>query len=469
MAELRVARDGAEGADLVELRLDTVRDPSVAGALGGRRRPVIVTCRAAWEGGHFQGTEEERRRILLEALERGAEYVDVEWKAGFTDVIASTGGQRIVLSSHTFSGVPSDLQDRARAMRGTRAEVVKIAVKASRLCDCLPLMKLACPDRRTVLIAMGEAGLATRILPGRFHSAWTYAGNVRDVGQVSARTLLEDYRFRSIGVRTALYGLAGLPVTHSVSPAMYNAAFAAAGIDAVYLPFPAVDADDFMAFARALDVHGASVTIPHKVALFEKADEVDHAAREAGALNTLRMRNGRCEGRNTDAAGFLHPLDERRVDLTGARVAILGAGGSARSVAMAVSSRGANVTVHARNPRKAAAVAEVGAGHAGAWPPASGSWDLLVNCTPIGMYPHVNESPVPAASLGGGLVYDLVYNPQDTRLLRDAAAAGCVTIGGLDMLVGQAVEQFSWWTGTRPDPVVMRAAALARLSEFNDR
>lgn len=469
MAELRVARDRVEGADLIELRLDTVRDPSVAGALEGRRGPVILTCRAAWEGGHFQGSEEERRRILREALERGAEYVDIEWKAGFTDVIASTRGQRVVLSSHDFSGVPADLQDRARAMRATGADVVKIAVKANRLSDCLPLMNLACPDGRTVLIAMGDAGLSTRILPGRFRSAWTYAGSIRDVGQVTAHTLLHDYRFRSIGARTALYGLAGLPVAHSVSPAMHNAAFAAAGLDAVYLPLPATDADDFMAFARGLDLQGASVTIPHKVALLDRADAIDDAAREAGAVNTLRLREGRWEGRNTDIASFLHPLDQRRVDLTKARVSILGAGGSARSVAIATASRGANVTVHARNPQQAAAVAAIGAGHVGTWPPASGAWDLLVNCTPIGMHPHVNESPVPAASLGGGLVYDLVYNPQETCLLRDAAAAGCATIGGLDMLVGQAVEQFSWWTGTQPDPVVMRAAALARLSEFSDR
>lgn len=469
MAELRARRDAVEGADLIELRLDTVRDPVAAGALEGRRGPVIVTCRAAWEGGHFKGSEEERCRILQDALDQGAEYVDVEWQAGFAGLIASTGGRRIVLSSHEFAGVPVDLHERVVAMRATGAEVVKIAVKASGLSDCLPLMKLGSPDCRTVLIAMGEAGLSTRILPGRFGSAWTYAGSVHDVGQVSARELLQDYRFRSIGPHTALYGIVGLPVAHSVSPAMHNAAFAAAGIDAVYLPLPAADADDFLEFALALELQGASVTIPHKVALVDRAAEVDEAARRAGALNTLRRRDGRWEGRNTDVAGFLHPLDQQHVDLTNARVSILGAGGSARSVAMAAASRGATVTVHARNRQQAAAVAAIGSGEAAAFPPAAGSWDVLVNCTPIGMHPHVEESPVPAALLGGKLVYDLVYNPQATRLLREAAAAGCATISGLDMLVGQAVEQFSWWIGRSPDPVVMRAAALARLTEFKDR
>ena len=247
---------------------------------------------------------------------------------------------------------------------------------------------------------------------------------------------------------------------------MHNAAFAAAGLDAVYLPLPATDAGDFMAFARALDLRGASVTIPHKVALFDCADALDDAAREAGAVNTLRVRDGRWEGRNTDLASFLHPLDDRRLDLREARVSILGAGGSARSVAIATRSRGATVTVHARDPQQAAKVAALGAGHVGAWPPASGSWDLLVNCTPIGMHPHVNESPVPAALLGGGLVYDLVYNPIETRLLREAAQAGCETIGGLDMLVAQAREQSQWWTGSLPAAEVMRRAATRRLREF---
>src|SRR5215831_14653132 len=138
MTELRQARDRVSGADLVELRLDSVRDPDVAGALHGRRSPVVITCRAAWEGGSFQGSEEERHAILAAALAGGAEYVDVEWKAGFEDLIASTSGRRIVLSSHDFDGVPADLVGRGRAMRATGAEVVKIAAKAACLRDCLP-------------------------------------------------------------------------------------------------------------------------------------------------------------------------------------------------------------------------------------------------------------------------------------------------------------------------------------------
>lgn len=469
MAELRAARDNVRGADLVELRLDTVSDPSVAGALEGRRSPVIVTCRAAWEGGAFRGSEEERRRILAEAIDTGAEYVDIEWRARFDDLIAATGGRRVVLSAHDFQGVPPDLVRMAQAMRRTGAEVVKIAVTAARLSDCLPLLRLgsdATLPGQAVLIAMGVQGLATRVLAGRFGSAWTYAGSVEAVGQISTAALLDDFHFRSLGESSRIFGLVGSPIAHSVSPAMHNAAFAAAGVDAVYLPLPAADVDDFLTFARALGLEGASVTIPFKVSLFDRVDDVDETARRIGAINTIRVEDGRWLGRNTDAGAFLQPLDDRRINLRGMRASVLGAGGSARSVAIALTMRGAIVTVHARDRQRAQTLASLACGHVGGWPPAEGTWDLLVNCTPMGMHPGTGDTPVPRAMLGGRLVYDLVYNPTVTQLLADAAAAGCETIGGLDMLVGQAVEQFEWWTGTRPDQAVMRAAALARLSEF---
>jgi 3-dehydroquinate dehydratase/shikimate dehydrogenase len=466
-ADLRRKRDAVIGADLVELRLDTVSDPDVAGALAGRKLPVIVTCRPTWEGGQFKGSEEERRRILRDALAGGAEYVDVEWKANFTDVLASTGGRRVVVSSHDFDGVPADLTSRADAMRATGAEVVKLAVKTSRLSDCLPLLDLGAQVSRhgTVLIGMGDCGLATRVLAKKFGSLWTYAGDERQVGQVTLDEMLAAYRFRTITETTDVYGLAGSPISHSVSPAMHNVAFAAMRLDAVYLPFPAADADDFMAFGRALGIKGASVTIPFKVSMFDRMDEVYAVARRIGAINTMRSVDGRWIGGNTDAAAFLSPLQDR-IDLKGVRVAVIGAGGAARAVAVALSSSQALVTIYARNPAKARDVATTSATGSGEMPPAPGSWDVLVNCTPVGMYPHANATPLDASLLTGRYVYDLVYNPPMTRLMREAAHAGCEVIGGLEMLVAQAREQFEWWTGTKPPVGVMRDAAMKRLAEF---
>jgi len=468
MAELRERRDAVADADLIELRLDTVRGPNAAGALAGRTRPVIVTCRPTWEGGSFTGSEEERHHILADAFALGAEYVDIEWRSGFSDLLTRAGGRRVVLSMHEFTGMPADLTGQVQAMRSTGAELVKVAVTPQCLADCVPLLGLGAEAARhgsIVIIGMGDYGLATRLLAGRFGSAWTYAGELRDIGQVSAHALLQDYRLRSITNSTAVYGIVGGSVTHSVSPSMHNAAFAASHVDAVYLPLPAVSADDFLTFGRAIGISGASVTIPHKVSLFDRVDEIYSVARRIGAINTIRVHDGKWIGGNTDASGFLHPLLDR-VNLKGRRAAVLGAGGAARAVVVALASSGCTVTVHARDQARAAEIASLGSGGVGRWPPEPDSWDLLINCTPIGTYPRIDETPVPADRLTGQVVYDLVYNPPLTRLLREAAARGCHTIGGLDMLVGQAHEQFAWWTGAAPPAGVMRDAAVRRLTEF---
>lgn len=464
MAELRTRRDQVGDADLIELRLDSVCDPSAAGALAGRRRPVIITCRPQSEGGMFQGSEEERRRILAEAIALGAEYVDLEWNGSCADLAAQTGGRRIVLSHHDFQSTPADLRDKAQAMLATGAEVVKLAVTAGRLSDCLTLRAIARQTRAPmVLIAMGDAGVATRVLPGWFGSCWTYAGDCVAPGQIDVERMLHEFRFRRIGSRTAIYGVVGRPVSHSVSPSMHNAAFRAANLDAVYLPLGAADFEDFTAFAGAIGLAGASVTAPFKVQAFEQADECDAVSRRIQSVNTLRRVGAKWLGCNTDVAGFLSAL-ESVTKLAGQRATVLGAGGAARSVAVALASAGVRVTLCARRPEQARPIAALTGAAIAEWPPAPGTWDLLVNATPAGTAPATGESPLPGDfPLDGRLVYDLVYNPPRTRLLRDAGRAGCATIGGLDMLVAQAQAQFEWWTGQRPSDRVMRDAAVARL------
>ncbi len=466
LAELRARRQQAEGhADVIELRLDTVADPDVAGALAGRRGRVIVTCRAAWEGGHFRGSEEERLRLLEQAWTAGADFVDVEWAArDSAPWIAQTNGQRLILSSHDFSGVPADLEALHRAMQQSAAAVTKIAITARRLTDTIRLAALAggSAHRPQVLLAMGPAGAVTRILPDRFGSAWTYAGDAWAPGQVAAALLRDEFRFGGVSSRADLYGVVARPSGHSVSPAMHNAAFRAAGLDAVYVPFEAEDVDDFLVFADAMNVRGASITLPFKVDLLPRVAS-DDLARRVGAVNTLvRDTGGRWIGANTDVAGLVAPL-VGRLPLRGTRAAILGAGGAARGAAIALADEGAHVVMYARRPDAAREVAAgVGVDHA-PFPPAPGSWDLLVNATPAGMAPNVLDTPWPEATFDGRLVYDLIYNPRETRLLREARAVGCATLDGLDMLVAQAAAQFERWTGRCPEPVVMRAAAEARL------
>ena len=482
MHELLMARDVATTGDLVELRLDGVQDVDVAGALAGRRTPVVVTCRASWEGGRFDGSEEERQAILLRALDGGAEYVDVEWRAGFDAVIRRDPG-RVVVSFHDFTGVPAGLDDRVAAMRRTGAGTIKIAYAASRLCDTLPLRTIG-REGGAVVVGMGEAGVPSRLLASQYGSRWTFAGNAVAPGQMPARRMCETFRFREVGDGTRLFGVVSRTAMHSLSPVMHNRALAAAGLDAVYVPLTTDDFDDFLAYADAMGLEGASVTIPFKLAALRAARGADTVATAVGAANTLRRdkgkgnsdgkSNGKSESEgwaatNTDVEGFLEPLGAVfQRGLGGVRAAVLGAGGSARAVVVALVSRGAHVTVHARRFDQAQAVASQGGAEPGEWPPAPGSWDLLVNCTPLGGAGRRRESPLDASAFdrvapSGGVVYDLTYGEGDSALIDQARRAGCTVLDGLPMLIAQAERQFAWWTGQRPSPGVMRAAAWAAL------
>ena len=470
MAELRTRRDQVGDADLVELRLDSVRDPGAAAALAGRHKPVIVTCRPVAHGGRFTGSEEARRAILSEALALGAEFVDVEWQSACAGLIEQTGGDRIILSHHDFTGLPEGLNDLAHAMQATGAAVVKLAVMCRRLTDNLRLRSAGEQARVPMaLVGMGEPGVPSRVLASWMGSCWTYAGDAVAPGQVSPARLLQEFGFRRLGSHTAIYGVLGRPVHHSVSPAMHNAAFRALHLDAVYLPLEAESFDDFVAFAEAVGLAGASVTAPFKVNAFERADECDPVSRRIQSVNTLRRSQGRWLGCNTDVSGFLAPLGSA-ARLKGLRATVLGAGGAARSVSIALASADARVTIAARRADQALEVAALTGATAGEWPPPPGRWDVLGNATPVGTRPAVDESPVPPGfALDGRLVYDLVYNPPVTRLLADAARAGCRTVGGLDMLVAQAQAQFEWWTDRRAADRVMRDAALARLETMEQR
>jgi 3-dehydroquinate dehydratase / shikimate dehydrogenase len=442
MVELLAARDASQGADMVELRLDGVAGVDVAGALKNRALPVIVTCRARWEGGRFDGSEEERQRILDAALRGGAEYVDIEWRAGFDSLIREAAGRRIVVSSHEFEQVPSDLADRARAMRALGAEMVKIAIPAQRLSDMLPLRQLTA-EGSTVAIGMGPSGIPSRALAAQFGSRWTYAGNGVAPGQIPVSRMVDELRFRHISAATAVYGVVGTMTAESKSPTIHNEWFALSGIDAVMVPMPSPAFDDFLTFADALPVAGAAVTIPFKLDALACAVRADDNARRVGAANTLRRCADGWEATNTDIAGFLAPLEG--MQLRGARVTVLGAGGAARAVVVALASVGARPTVCARRREQAHDLVPLGA-ELGAWPPPPGSWDILVNCTPLGGTASPDASPLPGGPFDGRLVYDLVYRPPDTPLLREARAAGCATLNGWPMLQAQARKQFDWWT-----------------------
>jgi shikimate dehydrogenase len=315
-----------------------------------------------------------------------------------------------------------------------------------------------------VVIGMGAAGAVTRVCPWLCDSLWTYAGD-RAPGQIPAADLIGTYRVPQHTAATSLYALTGAPLAHSASPAMFNAAFAAAGLDAVYVPMESRDATAFMEAADAFGVIGASVTAPLKAGWDALGVSVGQAGLAIGAINTLKRGAGAWSGRNFDVDGFLAPLVGHPAMAGGRRAVVLGAGGAARAIAWALKREGWRVEIAAR-PFEAARVlaAELGV-TTSAWPPAQG-WDLLVNATPVGTWPDADQSPLPAPSVRGGLVYDLVYNPPDTALLRAARAAGADAIGGLDMLVAQAEAQFGYWTGRDVPAGVMADAAKRFLQRW---
>ncbi len=462
-ADVPAARAAAARvADLVEFRVDRLPPLPMADLLGELASRAIVTCRPVREGGAYEGDEASREAVLRGALHHGTAFVDVEWDAAFADALIAAFPGRVVLSRHDFLAVPGDLPTLVSAMAARRPALVKIAVTPRRISDQLVFREAAAAagDTPVVLIAMGTAGLASRILAERVGSCWTYSGAAIAPGQVPPDVMRARFRVGSQTPATQVFGVAGRPVGHSLSPTLHNAAFQALGIDAVYLPFEAHDIDDLLTAAEAFDVRGLSVTAPFKLDALSRAVRADPLATRLGAANTLARAADGWLASNTDVEGFLQPL-RSRMPLAGARVAVLGGGGAARAVVAGLHGEGARVTVHARRRDQAVALAPLGA-TAGEWPPARGSWDLLVNTTPVGTTPDAHASPLaPAALAGGGLVYDLVYNPGRTRLLRDAAAAGCATLGGLEMLVAQAALQVATWLAVDPPVDAMRAAIHA--------
>jgi 3-dehydroquinate dehydratase/shikimate dehydrogenase len=461
--EIRRARAAAEAdADLVELRLDSMDRPDAAAALEGRRKPAIVTCRPLREGGMFDGPEEDRLRVLDEAHARGAEFIDLEWDALRAPVMQARAGRGVVVSRHVFDCTPRNAAAMMDHLRSHGAEVTKLAAMTERISDLRTLLHAVRPGPSSVVIGMGACGTATRVLASRFGSRWTYAGDRVAPGQIPASRLIDEFRFRRIKPDAAVFGVLGRPVTYSLSPAMHNAGFAALGLNAVYVPFETRDLEELRPFASEIGLRGLSVTIPFKQDVMPLVDEVAPAAETAGAVNTIAIREGRWIGSNTDADGFLEPLRARGLDFRALRVVILGAGGAARGVGLALAREGAHVAISARRADVAERVARAIGGQVTTWPPPARWWDLLVNATPVGSR-AVPGTPFDGP-LDGRLLYDLVYEPEPTELMQRGSDAGLDVIGGLAMLVAQAERQFEIWTGQRPPAGLFAdAAATARV------
>ncbi len=480
----QVSAARAAGADLIELRVDLLGDSAAIAELLEREQesrgdaPYLLTIRSAAEGGGWDGGDDERVALYerLGLLQPG--YLDVEWatwqrsanlrqKIG---LVAETGAEpgtraknRLILSWHELRETPADLAARLDPFDAP-ASAIRKAVFTTR--DAFDGWRIADELRRRgagapwILLGMGEGGLLTRVLAKKFGGFLTFAALDEDSlaapGQPTIATLRELYRWDALGPATGVYGVVGWPVAHSQSPRLHNAAMARAGIDGVYLPMPILPERerfvafmDFLAARPELGVRGLSVTIPHKEHalqwLRERGGAISDIALRCGAVNTLQCDRGRWSGDNTDAAGALRALQ----GLTPGRAHVLGAGGAARAVIAALQTAGWQVRIYGRDARRTAEVARELGCEWRIWEErARTRCDLLANCTQVGMSPNEDESPYPAAALRKEMtVFDTVYQPEQTRLLRAAADCGAAVRSGLTMFRAQAALQFECWHG----------------------
>ena len=471
------------GIRLVELRLDYIEGPvQVARLLSDRHCPVIATCRRAVDGGRWAQSEETRRLVLRTAIVEGADYVDLE-----DDIAASVpryGATKRIISHHDFHKTPADLESLHARLAALDADVVKIATMANHPTDNLRMMQLVQTARiPTVGLCMGDIGMPTRVLAGRYGAPFTFAtfheDRVMAPGQIGWRQMRDLYRYDSITTATRIYGVVADPVAHSLSPVVHNAAVQAAGIDAVYLPFrvPAEQIDEFLERATSWPLSGLSVTIPHKESVLKHALRQEDLVTAIGAANTLSFEPAGVAASNTDATAAVESLRAalaeqeaeeiaaggavRRGDGFGLKTAlVLGAGGAARAVAFGLKQQGVDVTVSSRTLERSKRIAaEVGCKSVDWTARSRVPYDCVVNATPVGMHPNVDETPYAKEHLRSYMVvFDTVYNPENTLLVKEARAVGCRIVTGVDMFVRQAAIQFRIWHGAEAPEQVMRDA-----------
>jgi len=467
------------GETFLEVRLDYLDDPAQGIAVmrrlaaGNPECQILATCRRHQNHGRFNGSVEDQVRILDGAVEAGARAVDLEIETAEIageKLAVFRGRARLILSYHNYEGTPALEALLLRMLRVT-ADAYKIVTTARKPSDNLRLLSLARSHPRVsfVLLAMGETGFPTRVLSPMFGGLYTYAAPASSqgtaAGQVCARQLRQLYHVERLTRDSRIYGVIADPVGHSISPAVHNRGFQARRIDAVYLPFlvPPAQLKDFVATAEKLPVAGFSVTIPHKQRILRYLDAIDPLARRIGAVNTVWRKAGKWRGSNTDADGVTAPL-AKCVRLARSTVLLAGNGGAARSAAFALAAAGAALSVTGRNPDRVRAFAKAcGAEPLSREQAAAKHFDVLVHATPLGMCPNVHEAFFPD-HVPAEVVFDMVYNPVETLLLRNAREQGKQVIPGTEMFLEQAVRQFEIWTGESAPRAVMRKAALEALA-----
>ncbi|CAN5542731.1 shikimate dehydrogenase [soil metagenome] len=502
-AKQQMALAAEAGADMVELRLDEFTEPGpVEALLRSAPVPTIATCRPQWEGGESSLDDVERFRLLDECIDDTASYIDLELKAyqNSGSWLPRDKCPGLIVSSHDFTGRPARLYKIVGDLNASSSDVNKIAWMARSIRDNLEAFELLQSRQKpTIALCMGEAGLMSRVLAKKFGAFLTFASlrptEATAPGQPTIEEMKRLYRWDAINEKTKVFGVVGSPIAHSMSPAIHNAAFDHTGFDGVYLPMlvePSYESfkafmESFLAFP-SLDLTGLSITIPHKENalkyLQSKGATIDELAQKIGAVNTISIDptvsgGAQLRGFNTDHDAILDSITEKlqitREQLSDYRIAIIGAGGTARTAVAALASHGATVVIYNRTREKADALAAEFNNHSSRVVAArmeklcDSCCHIFINATPVGMYPNIDASPLDGQSVHftpETLVFDTIYNPARTKLIRLAQEQGAKTIAGEEMFIRQAVAQFRIFTGGEGAPQVMRQALQSRLAQL---
>jgi 3-dehydroquinate dehydratase/shikimate dehydrogenase len=474
---LSTAEAMARENPFLEFRLDYLKQP--ASALPKIRRfldthqyvTAIGTCRRADNGGHFKGSLAAQLEILGKAAAAGCQLLDLELESGMKCKPDAVAGLRkragLILSFHDFRATRG-LEKTLEKMLAIPADYYKIVTTATTLADNVTMMKFlqAQSDKHALVgLCMGEQGIISRVIGVRAGSVFTFAAVNADQktapGQISAQQLRSIYRIEQVDVATRVYGVAGDPVGHSLSPVIMNTALRRENVNAVYLALHAKTLTDLLYCVREIPLHGLSITMPYKQAILEHLDNTDAHTSKIGACNTVvRGQDGKLYGFNTDTAGVVRPL-EQRITIEGSKVLVLGAGGAARAAVFGLKERGADVWILNRRAAPAQKLARQAKAHSIKRPDLRKmAFDVIINATPVGMTSA--ESPLKENEIQAKVVFDMVYDPVETPLLKIARAKGLAVIPGVEMFVHQAARQFEIWTG-KPAPAddMLRAVTIA--------
>jgi 3-dehydroquinate dehydratase/shikimate dehydrogenase len=476
---LATAESMARDNPFLEFRLDYLKQP--LSALPKVHRflethqyiTAVGTCRRAENGGKFKGSLASQLEVLTKARAAGCQIVDLELQSALKakpEAIARLRSRAgLILSFHDFRAT-RNLDDTLEKMLKIPADYYKVVSTATTLSDNVTMMKFLQmqSDKNAMIgLCMGEQGIISRVLGVRAGSTFTFgavdanAGLKTAPGQISARDLRSIYRIDQVDAATRVYGVVGDPIEHSLSPVIMNTALRRENVNGVYLPLHAKTLKDLLHCVREIPLHGLSITMPYKQAILPHLDNTDAHTTKIGACNTVvRGQDGKLYGFNTDVAGIIRPL-EQRLSIEGAKVLVLGAGGAARAAVFGLKERGAEVWVLNRTAVKGQKLARQAKAHSIKRADLrKTAFDVIINATPVGMG-NTRDCPLKDEEIQARLVFDMVYDPVETHLLRMARSKGIAVIPGVEMFVQQAARQFEIWTG-KPAPAndMLRAVTI---------